>query len=147
MDTATLSLIVAIAALSLSVVSPIITALVNGHYRIKEKKLEMKEKISILNNEYYEKHRSEVIENFLKGAGKAIQKPNNENMSEFGATSAEVYYYIDKQHWKTLDLLNSGISNGIQSYAIDTLIDFAKEITESKSLRQKIQVDTSERDT
>ena len=39
-----LSLVIAIAALILSALSPLISSLVNGHFRIKEKKLDITEK-------------------------------------------------------------------------------------------------------
>lgn len=61
----TVALIISISALLFSVLSPIVTAIINGHYSIKEKNLAMLSNNVKENNDFYIKHRAEVIEAYL----------------------------------------------------------------------------------
>ena len=49
----TIALIVSISALLLSIVSPIVTAIINGHYSIKEKELTMRSENVFENNDFF----------------------------------------------------------------------------------------------
>ena len=74
-----LSLFISVAALVLSVLSPLISALVNGIFRIKEKNIDIAAKQKEQEREFYYQHRAEVIERYISSAGKAIQTDRDQD--------------------------------------------------------------------
>ncbi len=138
-DNGTLAIVISIASLFLSVLGPLITALINGRFRIKEKELEIEERIIFQNIEYYEKHRTEVVENFLKSASQYILNKDETNSKEFGASIPEIYLYVDEAYWKEIDNLIKCINAGKHSEAMYVLTDFTKSISKIQPQRQKIE--------
>lgn len=126
------TLIVAFLALIFSIISPILTAWITGRYKIKKLKISVQEKITLQNIEYYEKHKTEVIENFLKSAGQCILNKDNNNLKEFGASIPEIYLYVDESYWKEIDNLIKCINAGKHTEAITVLTSFAKSISQIK---------------
>lgn len=127
-----LSLIVALAALFFSLVSPIISEWTRGRYRLKEKRLDAALDKEKQNQEFYRRHRAEVIENYIRAAGQAIHSPTPENMASFGSVSGEVYLYVEKPIWHSLDSLRSNISNGNWEAADADLTHLCKTLSKQE---------------
>lgn len=142
MNTEQLSIIFSFLALLVSATTSLITVVLNAYFRFKEKKLDINERIAFQNIDYYEKHKTEVIENFLKSAGQCILKKNDNNLKEFGASIPEIYLYVDESYWKEIDNLIKCINAGKHSEAITVLMDFAKSISKIKPQRQKIKINS-----
>ena len=107
----TVALIISISALLFSVLSPIVTAIINGHYSIKEKNLTMLSNSAKENNDFYIKHRAKVIEAYLSAAGKVVYFNDKKASSNFGKCATEIYLYIDESEWHYIDSINQGISS------------------------------------
>ena len=83
-----------------AILSPILTTIINNRYQLKLRK-----------SEFLEKHKAEVIENYLKNVGAVINNPSNENFEKFGFNSKEVYLYVSTDHWTLLDDIENLIKN------------------------------------
>ncbi len=105
-----LSLVISIAALILSVLSPVISSVIGGVFHIREKKLDLKAEAERRNHEFYEQHRAEVIERYINTVGKAAQNFVIGNIQEFGESMGEVYMYVDQSLWPLLDSIAAKIN-------------------------------------
>jgi hypothetical protein len=137
----TIALIVSISALLLSIVSPIVTAIINGHYSIKEKELTMRSENVKENNEFYVKHRTEVIESYIASAGAVVYHHNNTSKTDFGKCATEIYLYIDESEWNYIDSINNGIANLCYDETRETLEEFVKIIAKKYSVRVPSKVE------
>lgn len=99
-----LSLAISLVALVLSVVSPVISSIISGAFQIWKKKIEVKADKEKREQRFYEQHRVEVIERYIRAVGKACRMGTAANFDEFGASMGEIYLYVSEKHW---DLLNS----------------------------------------
>lgn len=124
-----LSLVIAIAALVLSAVSPLISSLVNGHFRIKEKKLDITEKQFEQERDFYYRHRAEVIESYIKATGQFIESGSCAKQENFGATMGEIYFYVDKSLWPLLDHILYTIHTDRYYDAKDDFIELCKALS------------------
>ena len=106
------SLIIALAALFFSLFSPIASEWIRGHYRLKEKRLDAELERERQNREFYLRHRAEVIENFIRAAGRAVKDPVGENIDTLGAASGEIYLYTDKSLWPKIDAIRENLPHG-----------------------------------
>lgn len=93
---------ISICAVLFSLCSAVAAPVITGHYRLKEKKLELRAEARRRQKEYYEAHRAEVIERYISAAGYACQSPSDGNAS-FGAVQNEIYLYVDESLWPKLD--------------------------------------------
>ena len=100
MESDTISLIIAVATFIGAVLSPIAVAIINNHYQSKRRY-----------EEFYQQHRSDVIESYLRSIGKYIYCSNEENTSNLGAGLAEIYMYAPKSLWEKIDQMNNMIFN------------------------------------
>lgn len=96
------SIFIAAIALLISIISPILTAIINNHYKIKEYK-----------SEFYEKHRAEVIERYLNSVGSTLYRQDLDDIREYGRSFAEIYLYVPSYLWDTLDKIGFEISEKI----------------------------------
>lgn len=106
------TLIIAVAALVFSLASPIASEWIRGHYRLKEKQQEAEMERQKQNLDFYRRHRAEVIENYLRAAGRALNFDTLDNAAALGAASGEIYIYLDKSLWHHVDLFRSYLSDG-----------------------------------
>ena len=106
------SLLISGIALFFALVSPVISAWISGHYRLKERKIEISADNDRRRSEYYNQHRAEVIERYLSAAGKACEYGSFESREAFGATVPEMYLYIGSEHWETLDTISNLLEKG-----------------------------------
>lgn len=93
MDT---SLAISIIALIFSFVLPILIAVINNKYETKKWIFE-----------HYEKHRSEVIEQYLNVVSNYIFYPTYDKENDLGKVLSEIYMYIPKNMWDKIEELNN----------------------------------------
>lgn len=129
------ALVISISALLFSVLSPIVTAIINGHYSIKEKDLAMRSNSAKENNDFYIKHRAKVIEAYLSAAGRVIYYDDKKASTNFGKCAAEIYLYIDESEWHYIDSINQGISSFKYLETRDALESLAKIIAKKYNVR------------
>ena len=111
MDNNDLSLIIAISALVLSVLSPILSSIISGLFRVKEMRLQLQSDVEKGYQKFYEQHRAEVIERYINAVGKNVQASFSANRQEFGEAGGEIYLYVDESLWPLLDSITDKISN------------------------------------
>lgn len=104
------SLIIALAALALSILSPLASAWISGHYRIKEIELQQKHEQERERQSFYIQHRAEVIEKYIRSAGAVIYAKSSGDLREFGEVAGEIYFYLDKSEWTWVEVLNDEIN-------------------------------------
>lgn len=133
------STIIALVALVISVVSPFLTTVLSNRFKQR-----------IRNQDFYDRHRAEVIESFIKSAGAFIKSSSSrETWAEFGANMGEIYLYTDESLWPSLDKLNELLRSHITvnndlALCHQLLIHICKELAEnpprSKYQRRKKNV-------
>lgn len=123
------TLIIALAALALSILSPIFTAWISGRYRLKEKALDMAAEENQKNQAYYEEHRSAVIERFINSTLKVCRWSNSDNLSAFGESSGEIYLYVDQSLWTLIDTINESIDASNYKQAEITTLELCKRLS------------------
>lgn len=121
-----LSIVIAVAALILSVLSPLISSVINGLFRIREKKLEIVAKQKEQELEFYYQHRAEVIERYISSAGKVIQTGQ---IVDFGLAMGEIYIYVDKSLWPLIDNIAEYVYSDKAFGAKDDFIKLCKELS------------------
>ncbi|MCD7887052.1 MAG: hypothetical protein LUG44_05470 [Clostridiales bacterium] len=109
MDTNTVSLVISIAALLASVAFPIATALINGHYTKEIHILDLEEERRKHDQDYYDAHRSAVIERFINSASAASYSRGTKTCEEFFSASGEIYIYLDESLWPLVDSIQDEI--------------------------------------
>lgn len=98
-----LPLTISLVALILSVVSPVIASIISGAFQIWQKRIELNAAKEKRKQRFYEQHRAEVIERYIRAVGKACRMGTVANLDEFGASMGEIYLYVSKDHWELLD--------------------------------------------
>lgn len=115
------SLIVALSAIVLSILSPIASAWINGHYRMKEKEAELthaREQAALElahareqeERTFYLQHRAEVIERYISATGAVLKQSTSQNLSAYGAAKGEIYLYVEDYLWDQIDELDKHVS-------------------------------------
>ena len=127
-----LSLVIAVAALILSTLSPLISALVNGHFRIKEKQLDIASRQQEQEQNFYYRHRAEVIEKYISAAGQVIESGTLNGQAEFGAAMGEIYFYVDESLWPLLDGVSQYIHADNCFAAKDDFIKLCKALSSTE---------------
>ncbi|HJG85747.1 hypothetical protein [Pseudoflavonifractor capillosus] len=124
-----LSLVIAIAALVLSALSPLISALISGLFQIKEKTLEISAKQREQERDFYYRHRAEVIERYISTAGQAILSGR---YYDFGNSMGEIYFYVDESLWPLLDNIAECFHNDKWFMAKGDFIKLCKELSSTE---------------
>lgn len=126
-----LSLVIAIAALVLSALSPLISALVSGVFNIKEKQLDISAKENEREQEFFYRHRAEVIENYIKATGAEIESLRHIHPN-FGSVMGEIYLYVDSSLWPLLDRISQYVHTDTASQAKDDFITLCKALSSAE---------------
>lgn len=127
-----LSLVIAIAALVLSALSPLISALVSGAFNIKEKQLDISAKKSEQEQEFYYRHRAEVIENYIKVTGSVIELQDCVAKANFGSAMGEIYLYTDTSLWPILDNIAKCVQENVSYNAHKDFIRLCKALSSAE---------------
>lgn len=124
-----LSLIIAFAALALSALSPLFSALITGSFHMREKQLEIDARKAEQEAEFYLRHRSEVIEQYIIATGRVIESNTPHNQESFGSVMGEIYLYVDSSLWVLLDRISENIHCSNTSVARDDFIALCKTLS------------------
>lgn len=101
MDTwSIVAIVISGAALLFSIIGPLITAVIKNRYDSK-----------MYERRFYNEHRHEVIENYLKCLGKCLFAITFDATVEFGEATAEIFMYVPKEMWENIRKLNQGVTN------------------------------------
>lgn len=122
-----IAIIISAAAFLTSVIGPCLSAYIQSKH---EEKMYKKRFIS--------EHEHEVIERYLKTAGKYSFSMDYNDMRDFGEASAEIFMYAPRELWKDIQELNTQISN------ISLCNDFQTKKSKNKQL-QKSYLDLCEK--
>lgn len=82
-------LIISLAALALAILSPLITAWVQGKYRLKEIKQEAQRDAQRHEQQYYTEHRTAVIENYIRAGMRLSVTESTADIAAFEVASGE----------------------------------------------------------
>lgn len=105
-------------ALIISVASPIVTTIVNIWYQNKTRR-----------EDYLLHHRANVIEGYLQATGAVIHNYTTENVLLYGQHLGEIYMYISKDHWPTIQKIDSLIGDYNHRNRTQLLTEFAELCT------------------
>ena len=83
-----LPIIISICALVLSILSPVLSAWISGHYRIKEKKLDLTAAKDKELHEIQVRHKMEVIEEYVRAVGELAKCDTTNREVAYGAVLA-----------------------------------------------------------
>ena len=88
------SIIIAVAALAFSVVSPVITAHLNNSHQLKMKQIE-----------FNLERRAQAIENYVRAVGETIhtQRPD---LAHCGSSYGEIFLYLPEDLWPLVKQIN-----------------------------------------
>ena len=89
------ALLMSLAAILLSVLSPLLTALINNHYHLKFK-----------NMDFYETRRAGAIESYIHAAGAYIQNASIENAQAYGIAYGDIFLFAPSSLWPEIEALN-----------------------------------------
>ena len=143
-----LSLVISIAALFLSVLFPVISGVLTGHYSVKIRKMEMEDaRRQKIESEERQKREAEasahqaaldrrncVIRDYIRSAGRAYY---GGGFAEFGENMSEIYLYFPPEEWFLLDEVRKGLEHENFGDYSESLTNFAKFIS-SKNAGGKI---------
>ncbi len=106
MENLDLSFIITATIATISLLSPILTSIINNMYHIKMKKMDIKLE-SYKNNEL---HKREIFEDFCKKVGNFSASSSYENMNSLGAATLLLSLHIDSDsdaYSLTIEILNN----------------------------------------
>ena len=89
--------VVSIAAMLFTFLAAILPSIINNHYQAKKE-----------NREFYEKHRCEVIENYLKNTARHLYGNihAHDYAADYASSLAEIYIYAPQELWEKIDEMN-----------------------------------------
>lgn len=95
----TWSAVAAWVALAISIICPLITAILNNYHQRKMYSLKRaNNRLDLIISE-----RQGVFSAFISNAGKCLSVNSIENISDFGSTFFAIYQYVPEEHWAALD--------------------------------------------
>lgn len=112
------SLVIAAAALLVSVLSPTLTAIVNNHH-------EYKKRIS----DFEQEHRIAAIEAYVRSTGAVCGNGTNESFAQYGAHCGEIYLYVPKELWPKIDTIAEKLQEPDYISASKELHSLCKELS------------------
>lgn len=114
------SVLISVTALVISVLCPVLTALVNNLFQLKFR-----------NRDFFNKHRAEVIEGYLRTAGACTCNDSKEARSEYGKYYAEIFLYAPEPIWGDLELFHEMITSGSAKGTYAQLIKISKVLSKN----------------
>lgn len=133
------SLIISIVALVASAVSPLVTALLQGRFRLREKQMEIDDAKRRRDQQYYTEHRTEIIENYIHTGMRAAAIGAPDDIAAFEVASGEIYFYLPKNYWDLLDIIDECAEGGSYDSVRIPMIMLCKRLIENNDMpRQPI---------
>lgn len=127
-------LIISLAALVLAILSPLITAWVQGKYRLKEIKQEAQRDAQRYEQQYYTEHRAEVIENYIRAGMQVSATKSSADIAAFEVASGEIYLYLGKEYWELLGLVDRTVETGQYTDIRFLMLDLSKKLVENNDM-------------
>ena len=125
-----LSIIISVAALALSIVSPVVSSWITGYYKIKEKENDYLHEKEQQSKDFYLQHKAEVIEKYIKTAGIVIKSNGfSDSKQKFGEAMGEIYLYIAESQWPLIDNVSRFIAEKNYEQAEKSLIGLCKYLS------------------
>ena len=100
--TESMSIIITAAVALAAVVSPVLTSIIDNHYRMKIKKID-EERLSY---EETTKYKRSIFENYLKYTGRCIAYADNEQIRDYYEFYSLAYLYASPDLRKSMSFLN-----------------------------------------
>lgn len=114
------AVVISTCTLFATVISPIITTILNNRYQMK-----------IRNQDFYDRHRAEVIENYIRYAGSlSKQSSATDDFRNFGKYSKEIYLYLPEKFWGIIDSIQDSITEYKYGDASNSLATLCKALNE-----------------
>ena len=130
MESNNMSILISVAALVLSIVSPIVSAWISGHYKMKEKESDYSHEKELQSQRFYLQHKADVIENYIRTAGTVI-KSNGvpDSKQKFGEAMGEIYFYIPEAQWPLIGDVSHFMAERNYEQAGKSLIGLCKYVS------------------
>lgn len=94
------TIIVALLAAISAITAPILTSLINNHYQLKMKQIEL-----------YEEKRIKAINDYISSVSQCIQLASNESIKEMSQSFNSIFLYTSPDLWDDLLKLNKLVEN------------------------------------
>lgn len=120
---------ISIAALILSALSPFASAIISGHFRLKEKKMDLDAEEKRRRQQFYDQHRAEVIEAYITAVGSVARGKNYSDVVEYGKSMGEIYLYADESLWPLLDSISEKITRNRSEDVTEELKELCKKLS------------------
>lgn len=127
-------LIISLAALVLAILSPLVTAWVQGKYRLKEIKQEAQRDAQRHEQQYYTEHRTEVIENYIRAGMRLSVTESSADIAAFEVASGEIYLYLGKEYWELLGLVDETVEIGQYADIRFLMLGLSKKLVENNDM-------------
>lgn len=114
------TIIVSLVAAIAAIIAPVVSSLINNHYQLKVKKLEL-----------YEERRIKIINDYASSVSKCIQSATDENINEMCETFNSIFLYTSPDLWDDLNKLNKLILNLEFEQASEILPTIAQRLSPS----------------
>lgn len=112
------SLVIAVAALLVSVLSPTLTSLVNNRHT--QKMIEL---------DFDQNHRIAAIESYIHAVGLCCGNGTMDSFGEYGAHVGEIYLYLPESLWPLVDKIGDALKEPDYEAALESLATFCKELS------------------
>ena len=89
----------------ISVIASAVSALASILAPLIVESLKIKHQRKLWEQQFYDEHRAEAIEYFLKATGAFVYSKSLNNRKELGASAGEIYLYADPELWGDIDTL------------------------------------------
>lgn len=103
------AVLISLVALLFSFISPVISSIINGHYRIKEKKLDLQAEEKRRQHDFVDRRKADTIAKYLSSAGAFCKNDHVGNLDNFGSTMGEIYLHVDPSNWPLINQINDNI--------------------------------------
>lgn len=114
------TIIVSLVAAIAAIIAPVVSSLINNHYQLKVKKLEL-----------YEERRIKIINDYVSSVSMCIQSATDENINEMCKTFNSIFLYTSPDLWDDLNKLNKLILNLEFEQASEILPTIAQRLSPS----------------
>lgn len=122
----TLAVVVSLTLGLCGFISPVITAIVNNHYLLKMRKLELEQE----NRKNSKIHIRNILEQYLKSAGQIIEFNNDETQREYGTYYFLALTYVPNDIYSKMIQLNNSISELNNKAATKFLEELSSSISD-----------------
>ena len=120
------ALTISVAALALSIFSPIASAIV----QLIARKMDLNAETERRREEFYDKHRAEVIERYITAVGEVCKTELPQDLHAYGKALGEVYLYVDQSLWPLLDTISEKIERHDFQPPTEELIQLCKALAD-----------------